>query len=164
MCVYVKKKRFRGTLLTEEEYRVLTALLKCGRVSDAARVLGKAQPTVSIVKKRIEEKIERALETVKLALSLGILDREAVLELLSSVEGLGAPAPRGAGLLEEYLGVLGEVADTVINKRAPGLLELLELVRARGETRIRAVRVLVEKPGTRLLASRAGRAEELAET
>jgi len=160
----VRRKRFRGTLLTEEEYRVLSVLLKCGRVSDAARVLGKAQPTVSLVKRRIEEKIERALETVKLALSLGILEREAVLELLSSVEESGALAPRGTGLLEEYSGVLGEVADTAINKRAPGLLELLELVREQGETRVRAVRVLVENTGARLLASRAGRAEELAGT
>ena len=60
-CVFlVRKKRFRGTFLTEEEFRVLSVLLSCGRVSDAARVLGRAQPTISIVKKRIEEKLNMA--------------------------------------------------------------------------------------------------------
>ena len=78
----MRKKRFGRTFLTEEEVRVLDVLLKYGRVTDAARELGKAQSTVSIVKKRIEEKISMAVETVKLALSKGLIDREELLRLI----------------------------------------------------------------------------------
>ncbi len=79
-----KKKRFKNTLLTEEEFRVLIALVKYGRVSDVAKILGKAQPTISIVKKRIEEKIYAALETIKLALSMGLINKETILDIINS--------------------------------------------------------------------------------
>jgi len=81
----MRKKRYGKTFLTEEEVRVLEALLKHGKVSDVAKVLGKAQPTVSIVKKRIEEKIGMALETVLLALRKGLIDKETFLELINTI-------------------------------------------------------------------------------
>jgi len=84
-----RRKRYGRTFLTEEEVRVLDVLLKYGRVTDAARELGKAQPTVSIVKKRIEEKIRMAIETVLLALSKGLIDREELLKLINTAVTYG---------------------------------------------------------------------------
>jgi hypothetical protein len=148
-CVYVRKKRFKGTFLTEEEYRVLAVLLKYGRVSDAARVLGKAQPTISIVKRRIEDKVEKALETVRLAVSLGLVDREALLGLLGSArEQSRIVEYEERALLGDYRSILGEVANTTIERTTPGLLELIEHYTVRRETVLRATRLeyTVEKP------------------
>lgn len=80
----MRKKRYGRTFLTEEEVRVLDVLLKYGKVTEAARELGKAQPTVSTVKKRIEEKLSMAIETVKLAVSKGLIDREELLRLINT--------------------------------------------------------------------------------
>ena len=80
----MRKKKYRRTFLTEEEVRVLDVLLKYERVTEAAKELGKAQPTISTVKKRIEEKISMAIETVKLALSKGLIDREELLRLINT--------------------------------------------------------------------------------
>ena len=80
----MKKKKYGRTFLTEEEVKVLDVLLKYGKVTEAARELGKAQSTVSIVKKRIEEKLSMAIETVKLAVSKGLIDREELLRLIKT--------------------------------------------------------------------------------
>ncbi|MEM1507173.1 MAG: LysR family transcriptional regulator [Candidatus Bathyarchaeia archaeon] len=82
----MRKKRFGRTLLTEEEVKVLDALLRCGNVTEAAKELGKAQPTVSIVKKRIEDKIDMAIETLKLALSREYINLDELLRLVASAE------------------------------------------------------------------------------
>lgn len=82
----MRKKRFGRTLLTEEEVRVLDALLRYGNVTEAAERLGKAQPTVSIVKRRVEEKIDMAIETLKLALEKEIISVDDLLKLISSAE------------------------------------------------------------------------------
>jgi len=82
----LKKKRYGGTLLTEEEVKILDALLKRDKVSDVAKELGKSQPTVSIAKKRIEEKLRMAIETVKLALSKRLIDRDELLGLVEATE------------------------------------------------------------------------------
>ncbi|MEM2433391.1 MAG: LysR family transcriptional regulator [Candidatus Bathyarchaeia archaeon] len=82
----MRKKRFGRTLLTEEEVKVLDALLRCGNVTEAAKELGKAQPTVSIVKKRIEDKIDVAIETLKLALSREYINLDELLRLVASAE------------------------------------------------------------------------------
>jgi transcriptional regulator len=82
----LRKKRYRGTFLTEEEVRILDLLLKYDNVSEVARMLGKAQPTVSIAKKRIEEKLNMSLETVKLALSKGLISKDELMKLISTVE------------------------------------------------------------------------------
>lgn len=79
----LRKRRYGGSFLTVEEIRVLEALLRCGSVSEAARVLGKSQPTVSLAKKRIEEKIRMAIETVRLALSKGLITKEEILKLIN---------------------------------------------------------------------------------
>ena len=149
----MRKKRFKGTFLTEEEYRVLAVLLKYGRVSDAARVLGKAQPTISIVKRRIEDKVEKALETVRLAVSLGLVDRETLLDLLSSASEQSRIVSRivehgEKTLLGDYRSILGEVANTTIERTTPGLLELVEHYTVKRETILRATRLeyTVEKP------------------
>jgi hypothetical protein len=145
----VRKKRFKGTFLTEEEYRVLAVLLKYGRVSDAARVLGKAQPTISIVKRRIEDKVEKALETVRLAVSLGLVDRETLLDLLGSAsEQSRIVEYEERTLLGDYRSILGEVANTTIERTTPGLLELLEHYTVKRETVLKATRLeyTVEKP------------------
>lgn len=82
----MRKKRFGRTLLTEEEVKVLDALLRCGNVTEAAKELGKAQPTVSIVKKRIEDKIDMAIETLRLALSREYINLDELLRLVASAE------------------------------------------------------------------------------
>ncbi|MEM1673751.1 MAG: hypothetical protein QXE14_03025 [Candidatus Bathyarchaeia archaeon] len=82
----MRKKKFGRTLLTEEEVRVLDVLLRCRNVTEAAEKLGKAQPTVSIVKKRIEDKIDMAIETLKLALEKELISVDDILRLISSVE------------------------------------------------------------------------------
>lgn len=82
----MRKKRYRRTLLTEEEVRVLDALLRCKNVTEAAEELGKAQPTVSIVKRRIEDKIDMAIETLKLALDKDLISVDDILKMISSVE------------------------------------------------------------------------------
>jgi len=82
----LRKKRFGRTLLTEEEVKVLDALLRYGNVSEAAKELGKAQPTVSIVKRRIEDKIDMAIETLKLALSKDYVSVDELLRLIASTE------------------------------------------------------------------------------
>ncbi|MBS7640632.1 MAG: hypothetical protein QXJ19_03295 [Candidatus Bathyarchaeia archaeon] len=82
----MRKKKFGRTLLTEEEVRVLDVLLRCRNVTEAAEKLGKAQPTVSIVKKRIEDKIDMAIETLKLALEKELISVDDMLRLISSVE------------------------------------------------------------------------------
>jgi len=79
-----RKKRYGRTFLTEEEVRVLDVLLKYERVIDAAKELGKAQSTVSTVKKRIEEKISMAIETIKLALNKGLIDKKELLKLINT--------------------------------------------------------------------------------
>ena len=80
----MRKKKYGRTFLTEEEVRVLDVLLKYGKVTEAAKELGKAQPTVSTVKRRIEEKLSMAIETVKLALRKGMIDREELLRLINT--------------------------------------------------------------------------------
>ncbi|RLE90525.1 MAG: hypothetical protein DRN04_14885 [Thermoprotei archaeon] len=80
----MRKKRYGRTFLTEEEVKVLDVLLKYRKVTDAAKELGKAQPTVSTVKRRIEEKLSMAIETVKLALRKGLIDREELLRLIDT--------------------------------------------------------------------------------
>jgi len=80
----LRKKRYGRTFLTEEEVKVLDVLLKYRKVTDAAKELGKAQPTVSTVKRRIEEKLSMAIETVKLALRKGLIDREELLRLIDT--------------------------------------------------------------------------------
>ena len=121
-----RKKRFKGTFLTEEEFRVLNVLLKYGRVSDVARILGKAQPTISIVKKRIEEKLNMAVETVKLAISLGLISRSDLLDVISNIETQSEFRDlRSELLLERYFSVLNEIIESIIKRTAPGLLELL---------------------------------------
>lgn len=82
----IKRKRYGRTLLTVEEVRVIDALLKYKNVTTAAKVLGKAQPTVSIVKKKIEDKIDTAIETLKFALEKGLISVEDILDILSSTE------------------------------------------------------------------------------
>lgn len=82
----MKRRRFGRTLLTEEEVKVLDALLSCKNVTEAAERLGKAQPTVSIVKRRVEEKIDMAIETLKLALEKELISADELLKLVSSVE------------------------------------------------------------------------------
>ena len=123
-----RKKRFKGTFLTEEEFRVLNVLLKYGRVSDVARILGKAQPTISIVKKRIEEKLNMAVETVKLAISLGLISRSDLLDVISNIETQSEFRDlRSELLLERYFSVLNEIIKSTIKRTAPGLLELLNI-------------------------------------
>ncbi|MEM2321268.1 MAG: hypothetical protein QXS79_05245 [Candidatus Bathyarchaeia archaeon] len=82
----MKKRRFGRTLLTEEEVKVLDALLSCKNVTEAAGKLGKAQPTVSIVKKRVEEKIDMAIETLKLALDKELVSADDLLRLITAAE------------------------------------------------------------------------------
>lgn len=82
----IKRKRYGRTLLTVEEVRVIDALLKYKNVTTAAKVLGKAQPTVSIVKKKIEDKIDTAIETLKFALEKGLISVDDILDTLSSTE------------------------------------------------------------------------------
>jgi len=82
----MKKKRFGRTFLTEEEVRVLDALAKCKNITEAAEELGKSQPTVSIAKRRIEDKIDMAIETLKLALDKELINVDDILKIISSVE------------------------------------------------------------------------------
>jgi len=140
----VRKKRFRGTFLTEEEFRVLSVLLSCGRVSDAARVLGRAQPTISIVKKRIEEKLNMAIETVKLAISLGLISRSELYDLISSINvhsGIGDF--KSEWLLERYLSLLSSIIESTIKKTTPGLLELLEVYYTSRERKVELAKTLL---------------------
>jgi len=149
----MRKKRFKRTFLTEEEFRVLTVLLKYGRVSDVARILGRAQPTISIIKKRIEEKIDMALETIKLALSLGVISRDTLVDLINSVGVQSTPVDlRSEWLLDKYLSTISEVTGSTIKRSAPGLLELLELYTTREEKRVKVIKTqITEKPTTTLL-------------
>lgn len=82
----MKKKRFGRTFLTEEEVKVLDALLRYNNVTVAAKTLGKSQPTVSIVKRKIEEKIDMAIETLKFALEKGLIKVDDIANLVSSTE------------------------------------------------------------------------------
>ncbi|MEM0247223.1 MAG: hypothetical protein QXH02_00130 [Desulfurococcaceae archaeon] len=82
----MRKKRFGRTLLTEEEVKVLDVLLRYNNVTVAAKMLGKSQPTVSIVKKKIEEKIDMAIETLKLAIEKGLVKIDDIADLVSSIE------------------------------------------------------------------------------
>jgi len=152
----MRKKRFMGTFLTEEEYRVLTALLKYDRLSDAARALGKAQPTVSIIKKRVEEKIRMALETVRLALILGVISKEDVLDVVNSVEARGELSSlRGEHLLERYLSIFTEATSPTIKRSVPGLLEILGAYYVRfEEERLRAAKTPATDELSRLLSGR----------
>lgn len=83
---FTRKKRFGRTLLTEEEVKVLDVLLRYNNVTVAAKMLGKSQPTVSIVKKKIEEKIDMAIETLKLAIEKGLVKIDDIADLVSSTE------------------------------------------------------------------------------
>ncbi|MEM0000074.1 MAG: hypothetical protein QXJ84_02505 [Desulfurococcaceae archaeon] len=83
---FTRKKRFGRTLLTEEEVKVLDVLLRYNNVTVAAKMLGKSQPTVSIVKKKIEEKIDMAIETLKLAIEKGLVKIDDIADLVSSIE------------------------------------------------------------------------------
>jgi len=147
-----RKKRFKGTFLTEEEFRVLNVLLKYGRVSDAARTLGKAQPTISIVKKRIEEKLKMSLETVKLAINLGLISRSELLDMISIIETHSEPEDfRREWLLNRYFILLNEIIESTIMRTTPGLLELLNIYFTYNETRISTSRILLHDiPSTRI--------------
>jgi len=83
---FTRKKKFGRTLLTEEEVKVLDVLLRYNNVTVAAKMLGKSQPTVSIVKKKIEEKIDMAIETLKLAIEKGLVKIDDIADLVSSIE------------------------------------------------------------------------------
>jgi len=82
----MRKKRFGRTFLTEEEVRVLDVLARCNNITEVAEELGKSQPTVSIAKRRIEDKIDMAIETLKLALDRELINVDDILKTISSVE------------------------------------------------------------------------------
>ena len=78
------KKRYMRTLLTEEEVKVLDMLEKYEKVTEAAMKLGKAQPTISIAKRRIEDKLDMAIQTVKLGVQRGLISEDDLLRIIIS--------------------------------------------------------------------------------
>ncbi len=149
----MRKKRYNKTFLTEEEVRILDALLKHEKVTDAAKELGRAQSTVSTIKKRIEEKISMAIETVKLALNKGLIDREKLLELINTIETYSGPEEKEKKARkrvivekesEEENDVIKKVKEE-LQQRATGLLNTLDLI-SRSKYGIGAIDLLLNDP------------------
>jgi len=91
----LRKKRFGQTLFTEEEAKVLEVFIRLKSISKVAKELGKSLPTVSIVKKRIDEKIAMAIETLRFVMELGYISFDEIQKRLFIAKPV-APIPRGA--------------------------------------------------------------------
>ena len=93
-----------------------------------------------------------SLETVKLAINLGLISRSELLDMISIIETHSEPEDfRREWLLNRYFILLNEIIESTIMRTTPGLLELLNIYFTYNETRISTSRILLHDiPSTRI--------------
>jgi len=84
-----------------------------------------------------------AVETVKLAISLGLISRSDLLGVISNIEARSEFRDlRSELLLERCFSVLNEIIESTIKRTAPGLLELLNIYYTHREKKLLVTRIL----------------------